>query len=62
MGEGGPSVDLETRVEWVARVGEDGILRCSITSRDEYKRKLFKGMCPLFSHIPLFRVALSEVE
>jgi len=48
MGEGGPSVDLETRVEWVARVGEDGILRCSITSRDEYKRKLFKEMIESF--------------
>jgi hypothetical protein len=49
MGEGGSSVDLETRVEWTARIDEaDGTLRCTIVGRDEYKRKLFKEMMENF--------------
>lgn len=43
MGEGGPSVDLETKIEWTARLDDEGLLHCTVTGRDQYKRKLFKG-------------------
>jgi hypothetical protein len=49
MGEGGSSVDLETRVEWTARLDDkDGTLHCTIVGKDEYKRKLFKEMMENF--------------